>query len=54
MQKSVNVNVNRIRAKIFNMVSVGIIDEPINRFYDVISIIALSLNLFAALYGGAL
>ncbi len=48
MQKSVNVNVNRIRAKIFNMVSVGIIDEPINRFYDVISIIALSLNLFAA------
>lgn len=48
MQKSVNVNVNRIRAKIFNMVSVGIIDEPINRFYDVISIIALSLNLVAA------
>ncbi|MBQ9591021.1 MAG: ion transporter [Butyrivibrio sp.] len=30
------------------MVSVGVIDEPINRFYDVISIIALSLNLFAA------
>ncbi|MBP3199870.1 MAG: ion transporter, partial [Butyrivibrio sp.] len=30
------------------MVSVGIIDEPINRFYDVISIIALSLNLVAA------
>ena len=48
MQKSVKVNVNRIRAKIFNMVSVGVIDEPINRFYDVISIIALSLNLFAA------
>ena len=48
MQKSVKVNINRIRAKIFNMVSVGIIDEPINRFYDVISIIALSLNLVAA------
>ncbi|MBO5622617.1 MAG: ion transporter, partial [Butyrivibrio sp.] len=39
---------NRIRAKIFNMVSVGVIDEPINRFYDVLSIIALALNLFAA------
>lgn len=36
------------RAKIFNMVSVGVIDEPINRFYDVISIIALLLNLFCA------
>ncbi len=39
---------HRLRAKIFNMVSVGVIDEPINRFYDIISIIALVLNLFAA------
>jgi len=39
---------HRLRAKIFNMVSVGVIDEPINRFYDIISIIALALNLFAA------
>ncbi len=38
----------RIRAKIFNMVSTGVVDEPINRFYDAISIIALALNLFAA------
>ncbi len=38
----------RIRAKIFNMVSTGVVDEPINRFYDAISIIALVLNLFAA------
>ena len=42
------VRFNRIRAKIFNMVSTGVIDEPINRFYDGLSIIALSLNLFAA------
>ncbi|MBQ6408575.1 MAG: ion transporter [Butyrivibrio sp.] len=42
------MKVNRIRAKIFNMVSTGVIDEPINRFYDAISIIALGLNLFAA------
>lgn len=37
-----------VRAKIFNMVSVGVIDEPINKFYDVISIIALLLNIFCA------
>ena len=36
------------RAKIFNMVSVGVIDEPINKFYDLLSIIALALNLFSA------
>ena len=40
--------INRVRAKIFNMVSTGVVDEPINRFYDVISIVALILNLFAA------
>ena len=39
---------DQLRAKIFNMVSVGVIDEPINRFYDGISIIALLLNLFCA------
>ena len=42
------MKVNRIRAKIFNMVSTGVIDEPINRFYDGLSIVALALNLFAA------
>ncbi len=39
---------HRIRAKIFNMVSTGVVDEPLNRLYDVLSIIALTLNLFAA------
>ena len=39
---------NRIRAKLFNMVSTGVVDEPINRLYDIISIVALALNLFAA------
>ena len=42
------MKLNRIRAKIFNMVSTGVIDEPVNRFYDALSIIALVLNLFAA------
>ncbi|MBE5837341.1 ion transporter [Butyrivibrio sp.] len=42
------VKINRVRAKIFNMVSTGVIDEPINKFYDFLSIVALVLNLFAA------
>ena len=46
--KSVGRDFNRVRAKIFNMVSTGVIDEPINRLYDIISIVALLLNLFAA------
>lgn len=37
-----------VRARIFNMVSTGVIDEPINRLYDAVSIIALLLNLFCA------
>ncbi len=41
-------NFNRVRARVFNMVSTGVIDEPINRFYDIVSIVALVLNLFAA------
>ncbi|SFU48326.1 ion transporter [Butyrivibrio sp. INlla21] len=48
MSKSENIKSRRIRAKLFNMVSVGVVDEPINRLYDVISIIALFLNLFSA------
>lgn len=46
--KSSNGNLNRVRAKVFNMVSTGVIDEPINRFYDILSIVALLLNLFSA------
>ena len=48
MSKGTNTKSRRIRAKLFNMVSVGVVDEPINRLYDVISIIALALNLFSA------
>ena len=43
-----NRNFNRVRAKVFNMVSTGVVDEPINKLYDVISIAFLALNLFAA------
>jgi voltage-gated potassium channel len=41
-------NFDGIRAKVFNMVSTGVVDEPINRMYDIISIVALGLNLFGA------
>ena len=36
------------RAQIFKMVSVGVIDEPVNQAYDVISIVALLANLFVS------
>jgi voltage-gated potassium channel len=45
---SFRTSYNRFRAKLFNMVSTGVIDETINRLYDFISIVALFLNLFAA------
>lgn len=48
MNKGESTNRRRIRAKIFNMVSVGVVDEPINKLYDIISIVALCLNLFCA------
>ena len=37
-----------VRAQIFKMVSVGVIDEPVNQAYDVISIVALLANLFVS------
>lgn len=39
----------RIRKKMFSMVSVGVIDEPVNQAYDVISTGALIINLLAAI-----
>ena len=42
------VKIRRLRSKLFNMVSTGVVDEPLNRFYDILSIVALCLNLFAA------
>ncbi len=37
-----------IRKRIFKTVSVGVVDEPINQMYDVISTGALIINLLAA------
>lgn len=48
MNKGESTKRRWIRAKIFNMVSVGVVDEPVNKLYDIISIVALCLNLFCA------
>lgn len=39
----------KIRAALFSMVSVGVVDEPVNQAYDVISTGALVINLAAAI-----
>ena len=40
---------NTTREKLFRMVSVGVIDEPVNQAYDIISTGALLLNLAASI-----
>ncbi|MDO5477178.1 MAG: TrkA C-terminal domain-containing protein [Eubacteriales bacterium] len=42
-------NQNSTREKLFRMVSVGVVDEPVNQAYDVISTSALILNLAASI-----
>ncbi|MBR6353537.1 MAG: ion transporter [Oscillospiraceae bacterium] len=41
-------SLSRFRQRVFRMVSVGVVDEPINTAYDVISTLALIVNLIAA------
>ena len=48
MKKAKQEGWNDIRKKLFKMVSVGVIDDPVNQAYDVISTGALILNLMAA------
>ena len=48
MKKNSNEPWPAVRAKIFRMVSVGVIDEPVNQAYDAISIIALLANLLVS------
>ena len=40
---------SRFRQRVFRMVSVGVVDDPINAAYDVISTLALLINLTAAI-----
>ena len=51
MKKNSNEPWPAVRAKIFRMVSVGVIDEPVNQAYDAISIIALVANLMVGVMG---
>ena len=48
MKKNSNEPWPAVRAKLFKMVSVGVIDEPINQAYDTISIVALLANLLVS------
>ena len=36
------------RRRVFRMVSVGVVDDPINACYDIVSTLALLVNLIAA------
>ena len=40
---------SRFRQRVFRMVSVGVVDDPINSSYDIISTLALVVNLIAAI-----
>ena len=42
------VKINKGKDKLFRMISVGVVDEPLNQAYDIISTLALILNLTAA------
>ena len=42
-------SLSRFRQRVFKMVSVGVVDDPINSSYDIISTLALVVNLIAAI-----
>lgn len=50
MKKNISKNSNlKFRNRVFKMISVGVVDEPVNQMYDIISISSLILNLGAAI-----
>ena len=51
MNKSKEGKWPEVRANLFRMISVGVIDEPINQFYDVVSIGAVVANLLVSVMG---
>jgi voltage-gated potassium channel len=48
MNEENNVGWRRIQNKIFRMTSVGVVDVPVNRAYDIITTVALILNICCA------
>ena len=49
MSRGKNDSFERLRYRVFRMVSVGVVDDPINGSYDIISTIALLVNIAAAI-----
>ena len=47
MKKNDKRSLTLLRQRLFRMVSVGVVDEPLNRGYDIISTLALLVNLAA-------
>ncbi len=45
MKESTVVRARKIQKKLYNMVAVGVVDEPLNQLYDIISTVALLVNL---------
>ena len=43
--RNVHMDKKMVRERLFRMVSVGVVDEPLNQCYDVVSTLALLLNL---------
>ena len=48
MQANQGKKWNELRARLFKMVSVGVVDDPINQGYDIISTLMLLVNLVGA------
>lgn len=47
MKESTVIRIRKLQKRLFNMVSVGVVDEPLNQAYDIISTVALLVNLTA-------
>ena len=48
MKEASKKRITLLRQRIFRMVSVGVVDDPINQSYDIVSTLALLVNLVAA------
>ena len=49
MQKKKNTSTSPLRERLFNMVSVGVVGDPVNQLYDILSTCLLLLNLVVSI-----
>ena len=49
MKESTTVRLRKLQKKLFNMVSVGVVDQPLNQAYDIVSTVVLLINLTATI-----